>query len=314
MSWIPVGREDLPLGMPLPWSLFDRDGRELMSRGVVVEDGPVLQALLDSGPLRELSWPGEATDVEPEPESAELADAGRRLDAAMQERSGRDFAFGDMRLRVGDRIQLQPPATVSQERYLVRLIGYLDQSSLLVTLPKSNGLRVPLRENDTVVARVFSSQNAFGFSSRIDRICKIPYDYMHLSFPKEIQGAIVRKAPRVRTRIIASIAASERVDEKARQSGVIVNLSADGALIQARQALGEKGQAIRLSFRVSLHNIDALLNVQAVLRNVFDDDSGPRSGAMVSHGVQFQEVSANDSVILQSLIYQQMIEQPHTLA
>lgn len=312
MSWIAVGREDLSLGMPLPWSLFDRDGRELMSRGAVIEDRPTLQALLDSGPLRELSWPGEAVDAEPE--SAELADAGKRLDAAMKEHSGRHFAFGDMRLRVGDRIQLQPPVTVSQERYMVRLIGYLEQSSLLVTLPKTNGLRVPLRENDTVVARVFSSQNAFGFSSRIERICKIPYDYMHLSFPKEIQGAVVRKAPRVRTRIIASIAASERMDEKERQSGVIVNLSADGALIQARQALGEKGQAIRLSFRVSLHNIDALLNVQAVLRNVFDDESGPRAGAMVSHGVQFLEVSANDSVILQSLIYQQMIEQPHTLA
>jgi hypothetical protein len=35
---------------------------------------------------------------------------------------------------------------------------------------------------------------------------------------------------------------------------------------------------------------------------------------MVNHGVQFQDLRPNDSMILQSMIYQQMIEQPHTLA
>lgn len=34
---------------------------------------------------------------------------------------------------------------------------------------------------------------------------------------------------------------------------------------------------------------------------------------MFSHGVQFQYLAPNDGVILRSLIYQQMIEQPHTI-
>ena len=34
---------------------------------------------------------------------------------------------------------------------------------------------------------------------------------------------------------------------------------------------------------------------------------------MVRHGIEFQDMPPNDSVILQSLIYQQMIENPHKL-
>lgn len=310
MSLIAIGREDLQIGVSLPWNLFDRNGNVLAECGETIGDAAQRDALLAGKPMRELPWNGDAGKTDgTSQESAEL-------DAAMQASPAGRYSFDDMRLRVGDRIQLQPPSIVSPERYTVRLIGYLDNSSLLVTLPKTNGVRVPLRENDTVVARIFSSQSAFGFSTRIERICKIPYDYMHLDFPAEIQGAVVRKAPRVRTRIIASIAPPDSQGETTRWSGVIVNLSANGALIKARQALGERDQLIRVSFRVNLHGIDTLLNVHAVLRSIAEDEANFQTQAdpMINHGVQFQDVAANDSVILQSLIYQQMIEHPHTLA
>lgn len=236
------------------------------------------------------------------------------LDAALSDVPEKGFTFQDMRLRVGDRIQLQPPAAVALDRYIVKLIGYLDNATLLVTTPTVNGLRVQLRENDKIVARVFTSQNAFGFSSTVERICKIPYEYTHLSFPVDIQSSVIRKAPRVRTRIIASVANPDASERDARQSAVIVNLSADGALVKARQPLCQKGQAIRMSFRINLHNVDALLSVDAVIRSIFrDDEKGGGEAAMVSHGVQFQGLAANDSVILQSMIYQQMIEQPQSL-
>ena len=52
--------------------------------------------------------------------------------------------------------------------------------------------------------RSFSGQNAFAFASTITRICKIPCEYLHLSFPDTIEAIVIRKATRIRTRIIAA--------------------------------------------------------------------------------------------------------------
>lgn len=307
MSLISATREDIPLGSPLPWPLYDQGGGVLMDRGAVIDSAERLNALLAASPLRELSW--TVPDAAPAPAGGAAAPQ-----AALSDIPETGFNFQDMRLRVGDRIQLQPPPTVSQERYIVRLIGYLENATLLVTMPLENGLRLPLRENDKIVARVFTSQKAFGFTSMVERVCKIPYDYLHLSFPYAIQGSVVRKSPRVRTKIITSIARADETDESRRQSGLIVNLSADGALVRARQPLADKGQMLRLAFRVNLHKVDAFLTVNAVVRSVYRDEGSEGGAPMHNHGLQFQDLRPNDSVILQSMIYQQMIEQPQSLA
>lgn len=310
MSLISVAKEDLSVGIPLPWTVYDQDRNVLMEEGSVLESEDRLQSLLASNPLRELSWNSAAPAASPESREA----SGIVSDEEFAATSKGGFTFKDMRLRVGDRIQLQPPATVSYERFVVKLIGYLENTSLLVTAPMVNGLRLELRPNDKIVARVFSSQKAFGFNCFVERVCKIPYDYLHLSFPKEIQGSVIRKSPRVRTKIIASVATPDAADSGDRQSAVIVNLSADGALVKGRKPLRDKGETIQLSFRVNLHNVDAYLTVDAVIRSVFGDEEKESGKSMFNHGVQFQNLQPNDSVILQSLIYQQIIEHPHTLA
>jgi len=309
MSLISARREDLPLGAPLPWPLFDENGEVLLDRGEVIAGDEELQSLLAAKPMRELSWTAPSpTEREPARESSNELDAALAAD-----NEGSSFTFTHMHLRVGERIQVQPPANVSAERYFVKLIGYVDKVSVLVTAPYENGLRVPLRENDTLVARIFSAQKAFGFCTTIERVCKIPYDYLHLAFPAHVQGSVVRKSPRVRTRIIASIAAAN--GDSDRCSGMIVNLSADGALIRARQPLADNGSVLGLAFRVNLHNVDAYLTINAIVRSSFGDDAKTAEATpMFNHGVQFRDLAPNDSVVLQSLIYQQMIEQPHTLA
>lgn len=220
------------------------------------------------------------------------------------------FTFDDMRLKVGDRLQIQPPSRLSQDRFFVKMIGYLHNVSLLVTAPMaSHGLRLQLIEGEKLVARIFSSQNAFGFSCTIDKICKLPFDYLHLSFPSEVQGSQVRKAPRVKTKIIATINTAARGNV----SAVITNLSANGAMLDARHTLAEKGESIKLAFRVNLHDIDAYLSVTAIVRAMFSDTTVDNGATFVHHGLEFVNLQTNDSVILQSLIYQNMIEHPDTM-
>lgn len=220
------------------------------------------------------------------------------------------YPFEEMNLRIGDRLQIQPPSQLSPERFIVKLIGYLNNVSLLVTAPHdANGQRLQLIEGENLVVRVFSSQNAFGFSCTIEKICKLPFEYMHLSFPAEVQGMVIRKAPRVKTNIIASAT----IGGEKSLPAIITNLSAGGALLDAQRILAPKGGTFKLAFRVNLHNSDVYLNLSVVVRAVFSDETLEDGTPAIHHGLEFFGLQPNDIVILQSMIYQQMIEHPHTL-
>jgi hypothetical protein len=194
------------------------------------------------------------------------------------------------------------------------VIGYLRGVSLLVTMPiTANGLRLQLSEKEKLVMRSFSGQNAFGFACTIQRIIKIPYEYMHLSFPEDIQGIMIRKAPRVKTHIVATVR-DVKSGDAGQVSALISDISANGVSLEARNVLGNKGDVLNLAFRVQLHNVDAYLSLKGIIRAVITVDPADTSKtAPIRHGVEFQDMQPNDIVILQSLIYQQMIENPHKL-
>ena len=223
------------------------------------------------------------------------------------------FPFEAMNLKVGDRLQAQLPVKVSSERCTVRLIGFMHGQSLLVTAPVlADGSRVQLLEQDTLVMRVFSSQNAFGFACDIQRICKLPYHYMHLSFPKEVQGTVIRKSARVRAKIIAKVFTEQGGDVEL--AGVISNLSANGALLDARRSTAHVGDAIRLNFRLKLHNIETSLALRAVVRAVMEEEASKQGSTALAHfGLEFVDMQPNDQMLLQSMVYQKMIEEPQSL-
>jgi len=295
MNLIPVERHEFSLGLPLPWMLYDRDGNVLLEAGATLESLDDIDALLALTPMR---------DTEEGQLRAPLPAAEEKI-----------YGFSDMRLRVGDRLQIEPPATVSTERHTAKVIGWVDNISLLVSTPMVGGLRVPFRDGDKVVVRIFANQNAFAFNTDVMRSVKIPFDHLHLTFPTEIQGAVIRKSPRIKMRLITTVSllpeeGNEPVDANSRASAILLNISADGTLIQAKQALADKGGRLRLAFRINLHDVDAVLTVNAIVRSVFAEEG--KVGAML-HGVQFENMDANDRLILQSMIYQKMVEQPQLM-
>ncbi len=302
MRLVPLAHDELILGAPVPWMLFDAGGGILMEQGAIVETLDDLDALLALEPYRDASNSNQNDSIAELPQTA--------------------YEFADMRLRVGDRMQLEPPSAVSADRHMIKVIGYLDNTSLLTTAPVANGLRVPLRDGDKVVIRVFANQNAFAFDTFVLRVVKIPFDYLHLEFPTRIQGAVIRKSPRVKTRLITTISRQDAQgafpagDDPNRKTGILLNLSADGALLEAKTPLTEKGGLLRIAFRVNLHNADAMITTTAVVRSIFTDEAKLKEGKAggIMHGLQFQNVPTNDAILLQSMIYQKMIEHPHLLA
>ncbi|OIR17425.1 flagellar protein YcgR [mine drainage metagenome] len=311
MSLILLKRNEIVAGMPAPWPLYDQNYTLLLGRGELVRDETHIDALLAGGACHELSWE-MAGNEQPEPLPAPEEPLARPSGANGAKTA---FTFEDLNLKVEDKLQLEPPAQLTRERFTVKVIGFLRGASLLVTMPiTANGLRLQLLEKEKLVMRSFSGQNAFGFACTIERIIKIPFEYMHLSFPEEIQGIMIRKAPRVKTRIIAAVRDSKSAEAE-QVPALISDISANGVSLEAKAALGEKGDILNLSFRVQLHNIDAYLSLKGTIRAISTADaSDATKTGMVRHGIEFRDLPPNDSVILQSLIYQQMIENPHKLA
>jgi hypothetical protein len=310
MSLILINQNDITAGEPSPCSLYDQEHKLLLEQGDLIRDNAHLNSLLGQGAYRELSW--DVSDGESGDDTFD-ADAGTGK-AGAEEISAR-FTFNDMKLKVEDRLQLQPPAELTRERFPVKVIGFIRNVSLLVTAPViAGGLRLQLIEGERVIMRSFLGQNAFGFECFIDRICKTPCEYLHLSFPNAIQGIVIRKAPRVKTRIIATAHNNNPGARNEPVSALISNISANGIALDAKQQLGNKGDLINLTFRVNLHKIDALLSVKGLICAVLTGDAAdPSNPELIRHGIEFRDLLPNDRVILQSMIYQNMIESPHKL-
>jgi hypothetical protein len=222
------------------------------------------------------------------------------------------FTFEDMRLKVEDKLQLEPPSPHNNERFTVKVFGYLKGGSILVTAPIApNGLPVILNENDKVVMRSFSGQNIFAFVCTVQRVVKLPYLYIHLSFPHIIEGVKIRNAPRVKTNIIATVKNS-KCDAAGHSAAIMSDICANGVSLMSKQSLGNKGDILHLSFQLHLHEVEAFISVKGVIRTMNSDDNkhdAIKSGFTL--GVEFQDLHANDAVILRSMIYQQLVENPH---
>lgn len=223
------------------------------------------------------------------------------------------FNFHDMNLGVGDRLQIQCPDKVGGERSFVKIVGYLENASLIVTSPYRQGLRVPLLEHEQLVVRAFSRQNAFAFTTEVRHVSHRPFEHLHLAFPLRIQGTKVRKSPRVHTRIPCDISPSG--SGALPLAGCIDNLSASGALISAVRPLGQVGSRVRLVFELDVHDLQSALELEAEIQCL--SQGGGRdatTGSGFQHGVEFKAPQPSDLQLLKAYVYQRIIEVPQSVA
>lgn len=215
----------------------------------------------------------------------------------------------DVKLLIGDTLQLQSQISQGISRYYVKLVGYAVGKSVLVTTPVMDGKICLMKEGQSFVVRCFSGKNAYAFPTTIFKVVNTPFPHLHLTYPREVRGIVVRKGARVNTTIIAAvqILSGEKANTSAAAS--ITNLSVGGALVSARSHLGAKGDRITLKFRISLDDIEAFPQVEAVIRNVTTEIETEGGGTpAIMHGIEFREVPQADRVMLTAYVYRKMLE------
>jgi hypothetical protein len=292
MNLQPVLIEDVPLGRPLPWRLYDRSGYILFARGELVASREQLEGLLAGGLLR---------DVDALPQTRETGDWGEFKDVTPIGM----FPPPGIKPQVGERVQLRLPNRNLQTYYSVRLVGYFRNQSILVTTPFVETTPLILADGEQVEVRMVTGSNIYSFQAPIQRLCISPFHYMHLDFPVEVRAQKLRRSPWARVSFDATVTDALGGHELVR----IVNLSSDGAQLHAPLLLGEPGAALRLSFHAEMDEMKTTLNLDAAILHVHAPQAGQQAAeGMLEYGISFRDIAAADALWLKGLVYRHIAE------
>lgn len=208
----------------------------------------------------------------------------------------------DLKHNVGDTLQLQFSPGKAEDRFYVKLIGFLKDKSILVTAPRDDGVPLRILADQKFIVRMISGNSAQGFSANAIHSTKHPYPHLHLTYPTELESITVRKAERIDCKLIVSVqneAAGKAFPEK--KSASMENLSTVGSQLTTNESLGEVGETISISCKVTVATMEMYLNIQGIIRRISEKDD------IVEHGIEFITPDDKDKLLLHGFIYEQLL-------
>lgn len=217
--------------------------------------------------------------------------------------------YTDLKIQVGEQIQLQTRDGHDDRRLQVRLVGYLPGASLLVTTPKVGGKVMIMREGQPFVVRMMIGNRIVGFATTVLRSCARPFPYLHLSYPEDMEQITVRKSQRVKVKLLASFKNTnpDYKTDKA-HSATVVDLSIEGALVVSDERLGDEGDNIKLNCMFKVGNAEKLLSIPAIIRNVHVGNSEEHGDGSYYHGLEFKLDQLQDTFALHGFVYEQIVK------
>ncbi len=211
-----------------------------------------------------------------------------------------------LQLHIGDRLQLEISSQGAATQYFTLLIGYVPGHSVLVRTPLLQNLPVPVREGEPVLVRTFSGRHASTFETRVMRVTRSPFPYLHLSYPPSVKQALIRGALRVRVSLPGTFTPSR---SEASEAVTVSDLSVSGALLESVAALGDAGGKGELAFKfvVQPNNYEVKLAENVEIQSV-KSRSLPGGGKTFVHGVRFLRLHTTETLLLQSFIQQVLLQ------
>ncbi|MFC3459818.1 flagellar brake protein [Massilia haematophila] len=218
-----------------------------------------------------------------------------------QELKPEDYDFETMNLQVGTRLQFITHRRVKPVQHFSSLIGYVKDEYIILKIPMENGAPIALTEGERLTIRVFSGVKVCSFACTVERVFARPLFYVHVSFPKSVQGTSLRTAMRVKVDLPAQLVGGGS------QACNIVNLSVTGALIESKRRLPQDDTALTLQFvlKAPPDDQEVKVNTRASIRNVNVVQAG--DGEVFTYGVQFIELDPGHYTLLQNMTYEALL-------
>jgi c-di-GMP-binding flagellar brake protein YcgR len=283
MSLVRLKSGDLPVGVPLPWSVFGKNGAMLLNAGGIIpmEDAP---ALLSAGLYR-------AQDESSQPQAAGLA----------QRRAGAKPELPGLAIQV-ESVQVAMLEDGNKERSLFRVefIGRIPDVSLILSQPQREGRLVPVPVGQNLHVNLFASRFVHTFSGQILCVQRLPAPYMHLSHPDSIKTTVLRSAKRVNLQL--GILALLRRGEELSIPVSVIELSSKGLALLSEYPLGEPGASVQISFSVATGKLPQAIRTTGIIRS----GRPLKSQQAYRYGLELTELTPEQQVAIQAFIYQNL--------
>jgi c-di-GMP-binding flagellar brake protein YcgR len=212
-----------------------------------------------------------------------------------------------LRLRFGDALQVQFSGFA--ERFRVRLIGYLENRSIITTIPVKNNRLVPMRPGQALNVRMMVNDRACAFVTEVLHVYRLPYPHVHVRYPAELITNNIRKAVRVEARVEATVI-NNSIGDRAREIHCYLSdISETGAHLVTPMRIGKSGDEIMLVLQLIIGGIPRLLKVPSILRGRLkvktkgDDSLEDRE---VHYGVEFLPLEDSERIELIAFVYSKL--------
>lgn len=219
---------------------------------------------------------------------------------------------GGLALEIGSVLQLQFLTDETKTRHYVKVIGYLQDKSLIVTTPQVHNKIMMVREGQAIAVRSLTGSEVVAFNVSVIRATVKPYPYLHLTYPKDMQAITVRKAQRIScntTAIVRKCGPEVAADETPPQAIPIAveDMSTTGALLISEARLGGVKGLVNVEMQLHVSDINEDIHIIAIIRNVRERAADKDGKILFLHGVEFQFADRQESIMLHAFICEQIV-------
>lgn len=179
-----------------------------------------------------------------------------------------------------------------------QFFGAIESKGVMVGPMGPDGVKTELEEGEVCVVRGFTGQYEFSFLSKVLQTFEKPFAYALLAYPAQVDARMVRQSMRTKTSWPTRITppgAGGAVEPSC--DVALLDLSLQGAMIEAPSPQGAIGDVINLRMDVRVDAAPAVLNVAARICHNNKSSNG------TSHfiGVAFKDLTQQDKLLLHYL-------------
>lgn len=213
----------------------------------------------------------------------------------------------DLKHNIGDTLQLQFSPGNSDERFYVKLIGFLENKSILVTTPRVDGAPLRVQEKQNFIVRLISGNSAQGFSASTIFSTTRPYPHLHLTYPEDLESITVRKAERVHCKLIVTVQNEEPERSLGEgKSASMQDISTAGSQLFSSEELGNVGDTITINSKITVAEIEQYLTISGKIRRAVEST---KPDGKFEYGVEFILLEDKDKLLLHGFVYEQMMKE-----
>jgi c-di-GMP-binding flagellar brake protein YcgR len=295
----PVRKQDLVIGIPLAYPIYDANNHLLLRDGQVIQNEAQLEQICRQGLFQNPLWQNTrmVSNAAPSKRANVINDEAPAPKVAPKS-DGRHFS--QLKLQPNTPLHIHSLGDALKPKSSVKLIGWMEKMGILISALNQQGAILPFRDGETLQLKAIAGKNIVAFQATIEKVCFTPFPYLHLSWPDKLQIRQLRNSLRVSTHLIVSVSGENAEKTPAK----ITNLSASGAMLESSELHLLLNQNITLALRLPAAGEEHTMTLNAKVCNRHLEPPAK----VVQYGLAFEPMTVSERLVLEHFIFHALLE------